>query len=208
MERAVDIHAEITPPQLLRHVLKERLSRNAGVVDEKTHAAERILHAVYHILHLRAVGDIRPKRSGAKPRGGELCYERVGTILPDMIVYGNGIALVGKTARRRAANAAARAGNKCDLFHFVSSRWYAFIVPQTQTEYKSPLAFRLVFSGLRLAELPRRFRNDGLIPCERGERGKLRRPVAPRHGRMYVGNVMRQRDDIVVVAAFLALHAR
>ena len=122
VERAVDIHAEIAPPHLLRHVLKERLTRNARVIHKEAHMAERILHAAYHVLHLRAVGNVRPKRGGAQSLGGELRHERVGAVLPDMIVYGNGIALVGETARRRAADAAARAGDKCNLFHFVSSR--------------------------------------------------------------------------------------
>ena len=83
--------------------------------------AERILHAAHHILYLRAVGNVRLKRGGAQSLGGKLRHERVGAVLPDVIVYGNGIALMGKTARRRAADAAARAGDKCDLFHFVSS---------------------------------------------------------------------------------------
>ena len=121
VERAVDVHAEIAPPHLLRHVLKKRLPRDARVVHKKAHRAERILHAAHHILYLRAVGNVRLKRSGTQSLGGKLRHERVGAVLPDVIVYGNGIALMGKTARRRAADAAARAGDKCDLFHFVSS---------------------------------------------------------------------------------------
>ena len=57
--RAVHVGGEIPVPHLVGHVLKQRLSRHAGVVHQQRHRAPFLLNGPHHGLHLLPLGHVR-----------------------------------------------------------------------------------------------------------------------------------------------------
>lgn len=94
------------------HVLKERLSGDAGIVDEQRNGAKSVIDRFEHGVNFGAAGNVRLYCDGAAALARELCDQLVGLVLALVIVHAHGIAFAGKLRRDGAADAAGGAGNE------------------------------------------------------------------------------------------------
>ena len=115
--RAVHIDGEIPMPHLVGGVLKQSLSRHAGVVHQQRYLAEFPLDPAHHLVHLRPIRHVRLHGDGASARRPYLLHQCGGAVLPLPVVDAHGVALRRQTARHCPPDTAGGAGHQRDFLH-------------------------------------------------------------------------------------------
>ena len=121
VERAIHVDGEVSVPQLVADVLKQRLSRHTSVVHQQRHGTEGVLHLPHHVVDLLPDGHVGLHGHGPLSRRRQLLHQRVSTVLPFPIVDADGVARRCQLPHRGASDAAGGARHQCDLFHVAPS---------------------------------------------------------------------------------------
>ena len=188
--RAVEIDGEVALPQRVGHILKERLTGDARIIDQHGDRTEGILDRLDHRVDLITLRNVCLHGERAAALTGKLRGKLLGLIPPLVIVDADGIALAGKLCGDGAADAARGAGDKRGSVCWIHAR-------SPTCGAKSALAARGLGQIGDLVEL------DGQI----GQQDELRDALARADGARLLRIVVEGDKALAAVVAVNDAHA-